>query len=104
MLTRLGRATVEHRRLILIVSVVGLVVAGVFGGGVASKLSTAGFDDPSAESTLAEDALEAKFGAGQANLILLVTAKSGSVDDEAVVAAGNALTKELQGEPTIAQA
>ncbi|HEY7873818.1 MAG TPA: MMPL family transporter [Actinomycetota bacterium] len=104
MLTRLGRAAVEHRRLILIVSLVGFVLAGVFGGNVATKLSTAGFDDPNAESTLADDTLEAEFGSGQANLILLVTAKSGSVDDDAAAAAGQALTEELQAEPTIAQA
>ena len=104
MLTRLGRAAVAHRRLILVVSVVGFILAGVFGGNVASKLSTAGFDDPNAESTIADETLEAEFGSGQANLILLVTAKSGSVDDETVAAAGQALTEELQAEPTIAQA
>jgi putative drug exporter of the RND superfamily len=104
MLTRLGRAAVAHRRLILVVSVVGFILAGVFGGNVASKLSTAGFDDPNAESTIADETLEAEFGSGQANLILLVTAKSGSVDDETVAAAGQELTEELQAEPTIAQA
>jgi RND superfamily putative drug exporter len=104
MLTRLGKLAVERRRWIVIIGLVGFIVAGALGGGVASLLSSGGFDDPNAESTRAADALEDRFGSGQANLILLVTAKSGSVDDDAAAAAGAALTKELAGEPGIAQA
>ena len=104
MLTRLGRLTVSRRRWIVIGSLIGFVIAGALGGNVASKLSTGGFDDPNAESTRAADELEARFGAGQANLILLVTATEGSVDDDAVASAGAALTKELQSEPGVAQA
>ena len=104
MLTRLGNLAVARRRLIVIGSLVGFVIAGAIGGNVASKLSTGGFDDPNAESTRAAAVLEARFGSGQANLILLVSAKSGSVDDDAAVAAGTALTKELDAEPGVAQA
>jgi hypothetical protein len=38
------------------------------------------------------------------NLVLLVTAKHGSVDDPAVTAEGAALTQELAGEPAVQQA
>ena len=68
-------------------------VAGSFGGSVAQQLSSGGFDDPASESFKADDALLDTFGSGTPNLVLLVTADGGSVDDPAVAAAGIALTE-----------
>jgi RND superfamily putative drug exporter len=101
MLTRLGRFTVRRRKVVLIVAAVLFAVAGSFGGSVAEHLSSGGFGDPASESFKADAALLDTFGAGTPNLLLLVTADSGSVDDPAVVAAGNALTEELAAEPHV---
>jgi RND superfamily putative drug exporter len=101
MLSRLGRLTVRHRKIILIVTAVVFAVAGAFGGSVAEHLSSGGFDDPASESYKADDALLDTFGAGTPNLLLLVTAERGSVDDAAVVAAGTALTERLTAEPNV---
>ena len=100
MLARIGRLAVRRRRLILALGAVGFVAGGVLGGGVASKLSLGGFEDRDAESTRAARVLEESFG-GAPNLVLLVTAKAGSVDAPAVAAAGQALTAELAREPTV---
>jgi RND superfamily putative drug exporter len=104
MLGKLGRFTVRRRRWILVSTVVGLVVAGAYGGGVADQLSGGGFSDPDAESVRAAEVLEEKFDAGNPNLILLVDARSRTVDDPAVARAGAALTEELGAETDIVQA
>jgi putative drug exporter of the RND superfamily len=72
-----------------------VVVAGALGGGVFHRLSGGGFSDPDAEPSRARDQLERVFGAGDPNLVLLVTAKRGSVDDPATAAVGAALTRQL---------
>ena len=97
-----ARLIVRHRRLVLVAALVFMAVAGIFGGSVATKLSNGGFDDPKVESSLTKTLIEETFGAGSPNLVLLVRATSGSVDDPATQAAGAALTKELSEEPGVA--
>ena len=104
MLRNLGRFTVRRRRWILVATLVFLGVAGALGGNVASMLSSGGFDDPDAESTLAAKALQDTFGQGNPNVVLLVTAAQGDVDDPAVVRAGGELTQKLAAEDDIEQA
>jgi RND superfamily putative drug exporter len=104
MLVRLGRFTVKHRKAVLIGTVVFFVVAVGLGGGVASRLSSGGFDDPSSESSRARDAISRAFGDQDPDIVLLVTARRGTVDDPDVAAAGNALTAELASERRVARA
>jgi len=98
MLSRLGRFTVRRRKAVLITAAALFALAGSFGGSAAEHLSSGGFGDPSSESFRADEALLDTFGAGTPNLVLLVTAPGGSVDDPAVAEAGAALTAELAGE------
>src|SRR2546425_258590 len=104
MLERLGRFAVRRRRRILIGTVVGVVLAGASGGSVIGHLSNGGFTDPKSDSQRAVDVLDHVFHAGNPNLVLLVTARSGTVDDPAVVQAGTALTQELNADAGIQQA
>src|ERR1700737_2580722 len=93
MLTRLATTLVRRRRLVLLLALAWFALAGVVGGGVAQHLSSGGFADPGAQSTRATNLLRDRFGAGDPNVILLVTARGGAtVDSPAVVAAGQALT------------
>ena len=101
MLTRLARFAVARKRLVLILAVIAFAVAGAVGGGVADTLSSGGFEDPSAESTAANEVVTEVFGAGDPNLVLLVTAKAGSVDDPTAAQAGAALTQQLAAEDGI---
>ena len=80
MLARLGRSTVRHRKAVLAGTAAFLVVAGALGGGVASRLSSGGFDDPSSESFRAHKAIEREFGRQTPDLVFLVSAKHGSVE------------------------
>ncbi|MDP9070097.1 MAG: MMPL family transporter [Actinomycetota bacterium] len=104
MLSRLARCTVRRRRRVLVGAALVFALAGAIGGGVADHLSGGGFEDPGAESTEAKRVVDDVFGAGDPNLVLLVTAKSGTVDDAAVAEAGAALTEELLRAPGIDQA
>ncbi|HEX3540262.1 MAG TPA: MMPL family transporter [Acidimicrobiales bacterium] len=105
MLTRLGNTLVHRRWLVLLVALIAMAAAGAVGGGVASHLSSGGFQDPGAESTRANNVLLSQFHTAQPNLVLLVTARHGqSVDSPAIQARGLSLTAALQHEASIAQA
>ncbi|MEX2587522.1 MAG: MMPL family transporter [Actinomycetota bacterium] len=103
MLQRLGGFTVRHKLWVVAGTVVFIVVAGALGGGVLNKLSSGGFADPDAEATRAATIIQEQFHAGTPNLILLVTANEGTVDDPAAARAGLALTQELAAEPKVEQ-
>src|SRR5947208_290180 len=94
------------RRRVTFLALVGLfvVAAAALGGNVAKHLSSGGFNDPGAPSQQAENELRRVFHSDQPNLILLVTAKTGTVDDPAVAAEGVAVTQRLATTPGIGQA
>ena len=104
MLARLGRLTVAHRKAVLVGTAVFFLVAAGLGGGVASRLSSGGFDDPSSESSRAAEQIKRDFGKQQPDLVFLVTAKSGTVDEPAVASAANELTTNLAAEKQVARA
>ena len=104
MLHRLGLFTVRHRKAVLLGTLAFVVLAGALGGSVASRLSSGGFDNPSTESSRAARAVESEFGEQDADLILLVTARDGTVDGDAVAEAGTALTEALAEEDGVGAA
>jgi RND superfamily putative drug exporter len=104
MLTRLAWLTVRHRRLVLALSALFLVAAAALGSGAFGVLEDGGFEDPDAESTRADDALEGHFDAGAPNLVLLTTSSTGSVDDPQADAEGAALTDALAEWPGVIEA
>jgi putative drug exporter of the RND superfamily len=100
-LERLATGVVRRRWVVLAAALVGMVLAGVIGGGVAALLTSGGFGNPDAEAARAAAVLEAEFGAAPPNLTLLVTAKQGGVDDPAVAALGQDLSRRLEAEPEV---
>ncbi len=102
-MTALGSLVIRFRLAVLIGAGALLVLAGIFGGGVAGRLSGGGFDDPHSESSRARAVLDQQFHAGQPNLLLLVSAPAG-VDSPTAAAAGEALTARLAAEPAVANA
>ncbi len=59
MLDRLASLATGHARRVVIVAALVFVVAGALGSGVADRLDPYGADDPSTESVIASDRLEA---------------------------------------------
>src|SRR6478609_8618087 len=98
MLGRIASFSVRRRRLVLGLALVAFLASAAIGGGVAERLSSGGFDDPGAESTAADKVLEDEFKTGTPNIVLVVTADSGNVDDPAVAAAAKDLAGELAAE------
>ena len=95
MLIGLGQLTVRWRKAILVAAAVFVVASFVIAGGVADKLTTGGFADPNSESERAAAILQREFGSLDPNVVLLVTARDGTVDDAAVAAEGTKITEQL---------
>ncbi|MEU8322841.1 MMPL family transporter [Nonomuraea sp. NPDC048881] len=103
-LRRLGHLLVRRRRLVLALSALLLVVAGVLAAGTVSRLSLARFEAPGSESDRAQAELVRRFGTGSPDLVFLVTPRSGTVDDPAAEAAGRALTDRIGRSDGVAEA
>jgi RND superfamily putative drug exporter len=101
---RLGRLVTRRPWWVLGLALALLPVSGVLGGSVERHLSGGGLDDPSSESSRAAQLLRDDFHTGEPNLLLLVTARDGSVDTPAVVSAGTALTRDLAARGGVAEA
>ncbi|MET7940309.1 MMPL family transporter [Streptomyces sp. NPDC005302] len=101
---RLGgwtRFVTARPRLSLLVALLLTALAVVAGSGVADRLGSGGWEDPTAESTYATKALEREFPASQPNLLLLLDAGGSSVDDPAVAAEAKRVTARLAAEPGV---
>jgi RND superfamily putative drug exporter len=103
MFSRMGKFVVKWRWWVLAATTATLLAAGALGGNVADRLTSGGFEDENSESFRAAETLREKFGVEDPNLLLLVTAKDGTVDDPQVAAAGAKLTDELAAEEGVAQ-
>src|SRR5947207_14945038 len=102
MLVRFARWVITRKRAVLAATIVFVLAAGAFGGSVAKHLSSGGFDDPHSENSQVKRLIDEKFPQGATpNVVLLVTAKNGNVDDPAVATAGQRLTADLAGQPSI---
>ncbi|MER6953862.1 MMPL family transporter [Streptomyces sp. NPDC000618] len=92
------RFVTARPRLTLLAALVLTVLAVLAGSGVADRLGSGGWEDPGAQSTYATEALEREFPGSQPNLLLLVDSGGASVDDKAVAAEADRLTKRLAAE------
>ncbi len=102
MLSRLGRFTVRRRRPVLAVAILLTLLVGVLGAGAINALSLSRIDAPGSESDRARTVLADQFDTGPPNLVLLVTAREGDVDD--IRADGERLTAELAARSGVAEA
>lgn len=100
MFGRIARVATTRARLILLLAGLAVVLAGVAGIHATSKLKSSGFVSPHAPSQIASNLLDAHFG-GSPNLILLVQARSGRVDQPAVASAGRAITARVAASPGV---
>ncbi|MET0641876.1 MAG: MMPL family transporter, partial [Jiangellaceae bacterium] len=100
MLGQLATFVVRHARLVLAAFLVVVAAVAVLGFGAFAKLQTAGFDDPAAESTATAELLEQRFG-GESDLVFLVRADAGTVDEGPAAEAGAALSDRLAADPDL---
>src|SRR5919199_2954263 len=100
MFERLAHLVVHRRRATLVLFVVGLVVAGVLGGGVFSRLQASGFDDPGSESAAAATYLRDTFGVSDPVAVLAVETRDGL---DAQAAEATALVRKIEKQPGVTQ-
>jgi RND superfamily putative drug exporter len=98
MFERLAHLVVRRRRSTLVLFVVGLVVAGVLGGGVFSRLQASGFDDPGSESAAAATYLRDTFGVADPVAVLAVETRDGL---DAQAAEATRLVSAVEAEPGV---
>jgi RND superfamily putative drug exporter len=100
MFGRIGRVATTRARLILLLAGLAVILAGAAGIHATSKLKSSGFVSPHAPSQIASNLLDQHFG-GSPNLILLVQARTGTVDQAAVAAAGRTITARVAASPGV---
>jgi len=101
MVKRFAHLSTRRPKAILVLAVIAFLVAGATSGDVAEHLTVGGFVDHGAESARADEVLAEQFDTGAPNVVLLVTARDGTVDDGDVAAAGADLTQLLKDEPGV---
>jgi RND superfamily putative drug exporter len=101
---RLGRLATRRRWWVITLAMLFVPTAALPGGSTEDRLSAGGLDDPGSEASRAASLLARDFNTGAPNLLLLVSARSGSVDRPAAAAAGLALARRLGAEPAVAEA
>jgi putative drug exporter of the RND superfamily len=100
-LDRIARLALSAPRRMLAVAALVALTAGIFGVPVAKSLCACGFEDPSSESAQAKGLLTDKFGVGDVQLVIVVSAPNGA-DGSAARAAGTDLVEELMRSPHVA--
>lgn len=100
-LARLGEFTFRRRRATIAGTVLAVVGLVVLAAGAMAAMVLNRWEAPGTESVRAQQVLAAEFGAGNSNLILLVGAAGGDVDDPAVTAAAHEVSARLAAEPAV---
>src|SRR5580692_7817739 len=77
LLQRIARLAIVAPRRTIAIAALLLVAAGIFGVPVAKSLSAGGFQDPTSDSARATKILTDKFGQGDVQLLLVVSAPDG---------------------------
>ncbi|MGH3416008.1 MAG: MMPL family transporter, partial [Actinocrinis sp.] len=102
MLDSIAALCVRRARLVLALAALAVIAAALIGSGAAALLSNGGTTDPSADSSLAANALSQHFASGTPNLVLVTTVTDGStVDSPAATAAGDTLAGRLAAQPGV---
>ncbi len=102
MLHRIALLAIAAPRRIVAIAALVMVACGIFGIPVANSLSAGGFQDPTSESAQATSLLVNKFGQGDMELVISVTADDG-VQSTAARAVGADIAAQLHASPYVAQ-
>jgi putative drug exporter of the RND superfamily len=97
----IARLAIAAPRRVIAVAALATVAAGVFGIPVANSLCACGFQDPTSESASATQLLSEKFGQGDVQLLIIVTAPDG-VSSGPARAAGTEIVDQLRRSPHVA--
>ncbi|MYV62393.1 MMPL family transporter [Streptomyces sp. SID4931] len=94
-LRRWGHFTAARPRLMVWAGILLTVAGLVLAAGAMDRLVLSRFESPGSESVKTRAVLEKEFGEGTPSVLLMVTARQGTVDDAPVAAAARELEEEL---------
>lgn len=98
MLHRLGLSIAHHAKLVLILGGIFLVGAAALGSQAFGELQSGGFEDPGSQSSKAIALTTEHFGA-EPNLVMVVTADSGTIDAPTNLQSARRIADRLAAEP-----
>ena len=101
MLQRIALLAIRAPRRLIAIAVLVMVAAAIFGVPVAKSLSSSGFQDPASESARATQLLTDKFGQGDMQLLITVTAPD-SATAPAARAVGLGIVDQLKQSSNVA--
>ena len=102
MLATLGSGLYRARWGVLIVTVLAVVGAALYGLGVFGSLKSGGFQDPHAQSTAEINLLTSQLGATSTDVVVLLQSDSATVKQPAFDQSAQALITALQARPEVA--
>ena len=102
MLQRIALLAIAAPRRIIAIAALVMVACGIFGIPVAKSLSAGGFQDPTSQSAQATKLLVDKFGQGDMQLVISVTAEDGA-QSPAARSVGTDIASQLQASPNVVQ-
>ena len=102
MLARLGGMLYRTRWLVLLLALLIVSGAVVFGTGVFSSLKSGGFNDPASESSRAQALLDTKLGGATADIVILMSNSSLKATDATFMDAATQLLSKLKARPEVA--
>lgn len=94
---------VRFRWTIIVAAIIVAGLAGGFGADVQSQLKSGGFEDPGSESDEVRAILDEQYGTGDPDVVMVVSAAAGTVDDPDVVAAADEIATALAAHPGVEQ-
>jgi RND superfamily putative drug exporter len=100
LLQRIAHLAIAAPRRIIAVAAMVMVAAGIFGIPVAKSLSASGFQDPTSESARATQVLTDKFGQGDLQMLITITAPD-NVTSGAARAVGIDIVEHLTASPHV---
>ncbi|MGV0598983.1 MMPL family transporter, partial [Mycolicibacterium pulveris] len=101
MLQGIARLALAAPRRVIAIAALATILAALFGIPVANRLCACGFQDPTSESTEATRLLAEKFGQGEVQLLIVVTAPDGA-DSAQARAVGTDIVDQLYRSPHVA--
>ena len=102
MLARLGGMLYRTRWLVLVIALLIVSGAVVFGTGVFSSLKSGGFNDPASKSSRAQALLDTKLGGATADIVILMSNSSLKATDATFMDAATQLLSKLKARPEVA--
>src|SRR3990170_2297528 len=97
-----GRVVVRLRWLFVAITFVVVTVGVSWGGGVFDRLTSGGFDDPDSESAQAIERIATELGRQDADVVVLYSSATATVDDPAVRGPITDTLDDLRRDPHVA--